>query len=51
VNGDTVKRQQAVFNIPICKVEHIKDAIFLAASGIKTIAATERQIPLSMIFP
>jgi tRNA G18 (ribose-2'-O)-methylase SpoU len=40
----------AVFNIPICKVEHIKDAIFLLqASGIKTIAATERQIPLSMI--
>jgi tRNA G18 (ribose-2'-O)-methylase SpoU len=32
----------AVFNIPICKVEHIKDAIFLLqASGIKTIAATE----------
>jgi 23S rRNA (guanosine2251-2'-O)-methyltransferase len=37
----------AVFNIPICKVEHIKDAIFLLqASGIKTIAATERQIPI-----
>jgi 23S rRNA (guanosine2251-2'-O)-methyltransferase len=53
VNGDTVKTSAgAVFNIPICKVEHIKDAIFLLqASGIKTIAATERQIPLSMIFP
>jgi 23S rRNA (guanosine2251-2'-O)-methyltransferase len=37
VNGDTVKTSAgAVFNIPICKVEHIKDAIFLLqASGIK----------------
>jgi hypothetical protein len=24
VNGDTVKTSAAVFNIPICKVEHIK---------------------------
>jgi hypothetical protein len=29
VNGDTVKHLGAVFNIPVCKVEHIKDAIFL----------------------
>ena len=44
VNGDTVKTSAgAVFNVPICKVEHIKDAIFLLqASGIKTIAATEK---------
>ncbi|MGV9004251.1 23S rRNA (guanosine(2251)-2'-O)-methyltransferase RlmB [Flavobacterium sp.] len=44
VNGDTVKTSAgAVFNIPICKVDHIKDAIFhLQASGIKTIAATEK---------
>jgi len=44
VNGDTVKTSAgAVFNIPICKVEHIKDAIFyLQSSGIKTIAATEK---------
>ena len=29
VNGDTVKTSAgAVFNVPICKVEHIKDAIF-----------------------
>ncbi|MBB1192240.1 23S rRNA (guanosine(2251)-2'-O)-methyltransferase RlmB [Flavobacterium sp. SOK18b] len=44
VNGDTVKTSAgAVFNIPICKVEHIKDAIFLLqANGIKTIAATEK---------
>jgi len=33
----------AIFNIPICKVDHIKDAIFyLQGSGIKTIAATEK---------
>lgn len=44
VNGDTIKTSAgAVFNIPICKVDHIKDAIFhLQASGIKTIAATEK---------
>ncbi|OYX82875.1 MAG: 23S rRNA (guanosine(2251)-2'-O)-methyltransferase RlmB [Flavobacteriales bacterium 32-34-25] len=44
VNGDTVKTSAgAVFNIPICKVEHIKDAIFLLqGSGIKTVAATEK---------
>jgi 23S rRNA (guanosine2251-2'-O)-methyltransferase len=44
VNGDTVKTSAgAVFNIPICKVEHIKDAIYiLQANGIKTVAATEK---------
>ncbi|AMA49917.1 MULTISPECIES: 23S rRNA (guanosine(2251)-2'-O)-methyltransferase RlmB [Flavobacterium] len=44
VNGDTVKTSAgAVFNIPICKVDHIKDAVFyLQGSGIKTIAATEK---------
>ncbi|MFN8326182.1 23S rRNA (guanosine(2251)-2'-O)-methyltransferase RlmB [Flavobacterium sp.] len=44
VNGDTIKTSAgAVFNIPICKVDHIKDAIFhLQASGIKTVAATEK---------
>jgi 23S rRNA (guanosine2251-2'-O)-methyltransferase len=44
VNGDTVKTSAgAVFNVPICKVNHIKDAIFLLqASGIKTVAATEK---------
>ncbi|OJX49556.1 MAG: 23S rRNA (guanosine(2251)-2'-O)-methyltransferase RlmB [Flavobacterium sp. 38-13] len=44
VNGDTVKTSAgAVFNVPICKVEHIKDAIFhLQGSGIKAIAATEK---------
>jgi|TARA_Y100000385_G_scaffold137952_1_gene143335 23S rRNA (guanosine2251-2'-O)-methyltransferase len=44
VNGDTVKTSAgAVFNIPICKVDHIKDAMFyLQASDIKVIAATEK---------
>jgi len=44
VNGDTVKTSAgAIFKIPICKVDHIKDAIFhLQASGIKVIAATEK---------
>ena len=44
VNGDTVKTSAgAVFNVPICKVEHIKDAIFyLQGSGIKNVAATEK---------
>ena len=44
VNGDTVKTSAgAVFNVPICKVDHIKDAIFyLQGYGIKTVAATEK---------
>lgn len=44
VNGDTVKTSVgAVFNVPICKVDHVKDAVFhLQASGIKTVAATEK---------
>jgi len=44
INGDTIKTSAgAVFNIPICKVDHIKDAMFnLQASGIKVIAATEK---------
>ncbi len=44
VNGDTVKTSAgAIFNIPICKVDHIKDAVFyLQGSGITTVAATEK---------
>jgi 23S rRNA (guanosine2251-2'-O)-methyltransferase len=44
VNGDTVKTSAgAVFNIPICKVDHIKDAVFhLQSCDIKTVAATEK---------
>ena len=44
VNGDTIKTSAgAIFKVPICKVDHIKDAVFyLQASGIKVIAATEK---------
>ena len=43
VTADTVKTSAgAIFKIPICKVDHSKDAIYyLQASGIKTVAATE----------
>lgn len=44
VSGDTVKASAgAIFKIPICKVDHIKDSIFyLQGSQIKTVAATEK---------
>lgn len=44
VNAETIKTSAgAAFKIPICKVDHIKDAIFmLQASEIKTVAATEK---------
>lgn len=44
INGDTIKTSAgAVFKIPICRVDHIKDALFhMQASGIKVIAATEK---------
>jgi len=44
VNGDTIKTSAgAVFKVPICKVDHIKDAMFhMQACGIKVIAATEK---------
>ncbi|WP_299227442.1 23S rRNA (guanosine(2251)-2'-O)-methyltransferase RlmB [uncultured Psychroserpens sp.] len=44
VNGDTIKTSAgAIFKIPICKVDHIKDAVFyMQASGIRVIAATEK---------
>ena len=44
VSGDTVKTSAgAIFKVPICKVDHIKDAIFyLQASDITIIAATEK---------
>lgn len=44
VNADTVKTSAgAVFKIPICKVDHIKDAIYyLQASGVKVVAASEK---------
>lgn len=44
VNGDTIKTSAgAIFKIPVCKVDHIKDAVFhMQSSGIKVIAATEK---------
>ncbi len=44
VTADTVKTSAgAAFKVPICKVNHIKDAVYyLQASGIKTVAATEK---------
>jgi 23S rRNA (guanosine2251-2'-O)-methyltransferase len=46
LSGDTVKTSAgALFNIPVCKVDHIKDAIFyLKASNIITLAATEKSM-------
>lgn len=44
VNAETIKTSAgAAFKVPICKVDHIKDAIYiLQASEIKTVAATEK---------
>lgn len=44
VNAETIKTSAgAAFKVPICKVDHIKDALFiLQASEIKAVAATEK---------
>ncbi len=44
VNADTIKTSAgAAFKVPICKVDHIKDAIFhLKSVDIKLVAATEK---------
>ena len=44
LNGDAIKTSAgAVFKVPISKVDHIKDALFmLKAYDIKVIAATEK---------
>lgn len=44
VNAETIKTSAgAAFKLPISKVDHIKDAIYiLNASNIKTVAATEK---------
>lgn len=44
VTADTVKTSAgAVFRVPICRTDHIKDAVYyLQASGIKVIGATEK---------
>ena len=44
INADTIKTSAGgVFNVPICKVDHIKDAIFYIQSmNIRLIAASEK---------
>jgi len=44
LNAEAIKTSAgAAFKIPICKVEHIKDAVFmLQAAEIKVVAATEK---------
>lgn len=44
INSDTIKTSAgAAFNVPIAKVDHLKDAIYyLQASNIKIVAATEK---------
>ncbi len=44
VNAETIKTSAgAAFKMPICKVDHIKDAMFqLQAANIKLLAATEK---------
>ncbi len=44
VNADTVKTSAGgVFQVPICKIDHIKDAVYyLQSSGIQVVAATEK---------
>ena len=44
LNADAIKTSAgAAFNIPICKVEHIKDALFLLkASDIQVVSITEK---------
>ena len=44
INAETIKTSAgAAFKIPICRVSHIKDAIYyLQGSGVTTIAATEK---------
>ncbi len=44
LNAETIKTSAgAAFKVPICKVDHIKDAVFMIqASGIEVVAATEK---------
>ncbi|GLB48821.1 23S rRNA (guanosine(2251)-2'-O)-methyltransferase RlmB [Neptunitalea lumnitzerae] len=44
ITADTVKTSAgAIFNVPICKVDHLKDALYyLQGSGIQVVAATEK---------
>lgn len=44
ITDDAIKTSAgAIFNMPICKVDHVKDAIFyLQGSGVQIVAATEK---------
>ncbi|GFR77321.1 23S rRNA (Guanosine-2'-O-)-methyltransferase rlmB [Elysia marginata] len=44
ITSDTIKTSSgAVFNVPIAKIDNLKDAVFyLQASGIKVVATTEK---------
>jgi len=44
LNADAIKTSAgAAFKVPICKVDHIKDAMFMMQSyGVQTVAATEK---------
>lgn len=44
INADTVKTSAGgIFEVPLCKTTHIKDAVFyLQGSGISVVAATEK---------
>ena len=46
VNSDTIKTSAgAIFNIPICKVNHVKDAIYhLQSLNISIISASEKSV-------
>ena len=48
INADAIKTSAgALYSIPICKVAHIKDAIyFLQSNGIHVVAATEKATSL-----
>lgn len=44
INADAIKTSAgALFNIPVCRVNHLNDAVFLLQSmGVKVVAATEK---------
>lgn len=44
INADTIKTSAgAAYTLPLCKVEHLKDALFyLSASNVQSVAATEK---------
>jgi len=48
VTADTIKTSAgAVFNVPITKVDHLKDAVYyLQGSGVSIMAATEKAVDL-----